>query len=57
MVVRIYSCDFGVFYLHEASTTCDHNILYIWQRLVLCGPNQHWRILPNAEIFKKPIWP
>lgn len=57
VVVRIYCGHLGVLYLHKASTACNHNILHIWQWFELCGSNQHWRLLPHTEVFKKAVWP
>lgn len=38
---------------HEASTSSDHNILDIWQRLKLGATSQDWGLLPDTKILKE----
>ncbi len=42
-------------YLHEASTASDHNILHIWQWLVLGAANKNWRLLPDPKVLEELV--
>lgn len=41
--------------LHEASSSCDHDVLHIWQRLEFRGPCQYWSLLPDAKVLKEVL--
>lgn len=41
--------------LHETSTTSDHDVLHIWERLELGSSSKDWSSLPDGGVLEE-VW-